>query len=142
MTDQARLTMLQTNLAKLRSLGVFYLIPTIEERPDEMGELLVFRKRGHVVCDPDVRFRRYISLPVRDSKRRAELLEKLERTKQAAKLVREINDLSKQVKAENSQELIKAQAHEQAMFWRRIAENLREEAERYESRASAVLAHA
>lgn len=132
MTDQAQLPELQAQLTRLRALGVFYLVPSIELRPDGKGKQLVFRKRGRVICDPNAPYKRSLGLPKRDPDKAKIILEKLERTKEAAKLVEQINDLTKLKEKQ-------AQVPSQAEIYLEMAKSFRKRAKEYESKAEELL---
>lgn len=132
-TDDAKLVKLQTELAQLRTLGVFYLVPTVRTRFDGNGEELLFRKRGRVICDPNQPYKRTIALPRRSPKRTKELLEKLERTKKAAELVKQVNELIKR-----KQEQAKTRSEAEVLL--ETAANLRKQAAELERQAKAAFA--
>lgn len=128
MTDKAQLTELQTQLTRLRALGVFYLVPSIELRPDGKGKQLVFRKRGRVICDPNAPYKRSLGLPKHDPDKVKIIFEKMERTKKAAKLVKQINDLTKHKEKQ-------AQVPSQVEIYLEMAKSLRKRAAEYENKA-------
>lgn len=131
MTNQAQLPELQAQLTRLRALGVFYLVPSIELRPDGKGKQLVFRKRGRVICDPNAPYKRSLGLPKRDPDKVKKILEKMERTKEAAKLVEQINDLTKRKEKQ-------AQVPSQVEIYLKMADSFRKRAAEYESKAKAL----
>ena len=133
MTDQVQLTDLQAKLTRLRALGVFYLVPSIELRPDGKGKWLVFRKRGRVICDPNARYKRSLGLPKHDPDRVKKIFEKVERTKEAARLVKQINDLTTRKEKQ-------AQVASQVKIYLEMAESLRRRAAEYESKAQQLSA--
>lgn len=93
----------QARLAALREIGVFWIVPQIQnDWNSPNAKRLVFRrfvngKRQRTVDEKAKRIRN-TSLPLARNKARAErLLEQLERTKEAERLIEEIEQLQEQL---------------------------------------------
>lgn len=144
---------LEAELESLRMQGVFRLVPRREERSDGKGEWLEFKSRGATIVDRSVSYVRRLSLPLERNEDKANrLLRKAERTKQAEKLVLQINNLKatlkeQQRKAAEAEELrhkshkLKYQAEDFIHKSHKLkyqAEDLTNKAAEYAARANAL----
>lgn len=95
---------LESELERLKALGIFRLVPQREERSDRKGEWLAFKRRDAVIIDEKIPYIRRLSLPFERNENKAQkLLRKVERTKKAEELVLQIKALKTRLEEEQRQ---------------------------------------
>ena len=95
---------LESELERLKALGVFRLVPQREERSDRKGEWLAFKRRDAIIVDEKIPYIRRLSLPFERNESKAQkLLRKMERTKKAEELVLQIKALKTRLEEEQRQ---------------------------------------